>query len=347
MKAVRITLVSLGAALALVATGCGGSDESVPDGVVAVVGGTEITKSELDEFIGYAKKGYEASKQEFPKVGTPEYQSVQQQWLAYLVQREELRQAAADLGIEVTEKDIDKTEKEFIDSKFGGKRADYEKALKAQGFTAAQYRTVHETSALSTKLFDEITKDVTVSDEDALAYYTQNQASYPESRDVRHILIAVNVDPDCKAADCEVDFDASKAKADAIYAQLEGGANFAVIAKKESADPGSKDQGGKLTIQRGQTVPEFDKTSFALDEKEISKPVKTQYGYHIIQPISPVRGSFDTYKDVVRTTLLQQLKNEKMQSWVEDLTKDYESKVTYAEGFEPPVLPEVPTTATE
>ena len=346
MKTVKITLVSLGAALALVATGCGGGNESVPDGAVAVVDGTEITKSELDEFMGYAKKGYEASKQEFPKAGTPEYQSVQQQWLAYLVQREELRQAADDLGVEVTAKDVDKTEQEFIDSKFGGKRADYEKALKAQGFTAEQYRTVHETSALSTKLFDEITKDVTVSDEDVLAYYTQNQASYPESRDVRHVLIAVNADPACKS-DCKVDFDASKAKADEIYAELEGGANFAVVAKKESADPGSKDQGGKLTIQRGQTVPEFDKAAFALDEKEISKPVKTQYGYHIIQPISPVRGSFDTYQDVVRTTLLQQLKNEKMQSWVEDLTKDYNSKVKYADGFEPPEIPEVPTTATE
>ena len=97
--------------------------------------------------------------------------------------------------------------------KFGGKRADYEKALKAQGFTPAQYRVVHEMSALSTKLFDEITADVKVSDQDVLAYYTQNQANYPESRDVRHILIAVNVDPNCKA-NCKVDFSASKKKAD-------------------------------------------------------------------------------------------------------------------------------------
>jgi parvulin-like peptidyl-prolyl isomerase len=347
MKVAKITLASIGALLALVAAGCGGGgDQAVPQGVVAVVDGTEIKKAELDQFMGYAKNGYEAANQDFPKAGTPEYQNVQAQWVAYLVQREELRQAAADLGIEVTKKDVDKTEKAFIDEKFGGKRADYEKALKAQGFTPAQYRVVHEMSALSTKLFDEITSDVTVSDQDVLAYYTQNQANYPESRDVRHILIAVNVDPNCKT-NCKVDFKASKKKADEIYAQLEDGANFAALAKTESADPGSKDQGGKLTIQRGQTVPEFDQASFTLGVKEISKPVKTQYGYHIIEPLSPVRGNFDSYKDVVRTTLLQQQKNDKMQAWVEDLTKEYKSKVDYAEGYAPPELPEVPTTATE
>ena len=346
MKVLKITLASIGALLALVAAGCGGSDETVPQGVIAVVDGTEITKAELDQYMGYAKKGYEAAKQDFPKAGTPEYQNVQAQWVAYLVQREELRQAAAELGVEVTEKDVDKTEKDFIAEKFGGKRADYVKALKAQGFTPAQYRVVHEMSALSTKLFDEITADVKVSDQDVLAYYTQNQANYPESRDVRHILIAVNVDPNCKA-NCKVDFSASKKKADEIYAQLEDGANFAALAKTESADPGSKDQGGKLTIQRGQTVPEFDQASFTLGVKEISKPVKTQYGYHIIEPLSPVRGSFGAYKDVVRATLVQQQKNEMMQAWVEDLTKEYKSKVKYAEGYAPPELPEVPTTATE
>jgi foldase protein PrsA len=346
-SALKITLAATGAALALVAAGCGGGGESVPDGVIAVVGDTEVTKAQLDQYLGFAKKGYEASKQEFPKVGTPEYQSIQSQWVGYLVQQAELRQAAEELGIEITAKDVDKAESSFIKERFGGKRAAYEKALKAQGFTAADYRVVHESSALNAKLFDAIATDVEVTDEDVLAYYTQNQANYPESRDVRHILVRVNEDPSCEGDNCKIDYDASKAKADELYAELESGANFAALAKAESADPGSKDQGGKLTISRGQTVPEFDKTSFALDEKEISKPVKTQFGYHIIQPLSPVRGSFESYKDVVRTTLLQQRKNEIVQTWMEDLAKKYEGKVRYAEGYELPELPEVPTTATE
>ena len=347
MSAFKITLAGTAAALVLVAAGCGGGSESVPDGVVAVVDGTDISKAELDQYVGYAKRGYEAAKQDFPKVGTPEYQSIQSQWVSYLVQREELRQEAADLGITVTEKDIDKTEKSFVDEKFQGKRAAYVKALKAQGFTPEQYRAVHETTALSTKLFDEITKDVTVSDEDVLAYYTQNQASYPESRDVRHILVRVNEDPSCKGNDCKIDYAASKAKAERLYEELKAGADFAALAKANSADPGSKDQGGKYTVTRGQTVPAFDKAAFELDTHELSTPVKTQFGYHLIEPLSPVRGSYESYKDVVRTTLLQQRKNEEMQAWVEDLAKKYQDKVRYADGFSAPEIPEVPTTATE
>ena len=116
---------------------------------------------------------------------------------------------------------------------------------------------------LSSKIFDAVTKDVEVTDQDILDFYTANQSQYgtPESRDVRHILIAE------KKKDGSVDFAASKAKADEVYAELEGGADFATLAKQLSADPGSAKVGGKLTITRGQTVPEFDKAAFDLDDE--------------------------------------------------------------------------------
>jgi parvulin-like peptidyl-prolyl isomerase len=198
-------------------------------------------------------------------------------------------------------------------------------------------------SALSRKIFDKVTKDVDVSEQDVLAYYTQNQSQYgtPESRDVRHILFAE------KDKDGNVDFAASKAKADEIYAQLEGGADFAALAKQYSADPGSKDKGGRYTISRGQTVPEFEKVSFELKTGELSKPVKTQYGYHVIEAVSDVRKatttSIDKVRASIRATLLQEKRNEEMQAWLEDLKKDYEGKVSYAAGYEPPELPEAPT----
>ncbi len=343
MTPVRITLACLLATVALAAAACGGGSESVPSGSVAVVDGTEISKADLDQLIAQAKKGYESQNQDFPKAGTPEYQSVQTQYVAYLVELEELRQAAEELGISVSEKDVDAAEEKLIDERFDGKRADYEKALEKQGFTAEQYReNALEVSALSSKIFDEVTKGAKVTDQEILAYYTQNQSQYgtPESRDVRHILIAE------KDGD-KVDFDASKAKADEIYAQLSGGGDFAELAKANSADPGSKDTGGKLTITRGQTVPEFDKVSFELDKGELSKPVKTEYGYHVIEAVSDVRKaqttSIDKVKSTIRATLLQEKRNEEMQAWVEDLKADYEGKVSYAAGYEPPQLPETPT----
>jgi len=339
----RTTFALLLATIALAVAACGGGSDSVPTGAVAVVNGTDISKAELDQLISQAKKGYESQKQEFPKAGTPEYQSIQTQYVAYLVELEEFRQQAEELGVEVTDKDVDAAEQELIKTRFDGKRDEYEKALAAQGFTPEQYREkALEVSALSKKLFDAVTKDVKVTDQEIAEYYTQNQSQYgsPESRDVRHILIA-------EKSGSEVDFAASKAKADEIYERLAGGAPFAALAKAESQDPGSKDTGGKLTISRGQTVPEFDKVSFELDKGELSKPVKTQYGYHVIEAVSDVRKAtttpLDKVKAAIRAQLLQQKRNEDMQAWVEDLRKDYEGKVSYAAGYEPPELPEEPT----
>ena len=258
MAPLRITLACLLATVAFTAAACGSGSDSVPSGSIAVVDGTEISKEDLDQLVAQAKKGYESQGQEFPKAGTPEYQSIQTQYVAYLVELEELRQAADELDISVSEKDVDEAEQKLIDERFDGKRAAYEKALEKQGFTAEQYReNALEVSALSSKIFDEVTKGVKVTDQEILEYYTQNQSQYgsPESRDVRHILIAE------KNGD-KVDFAASKAKADEIYSELRGGADFAALAKESSADPGSKDSGGKLTITRGQTVPEFDRLAF-------------------------------------------------------------------------------------
>ncbi len=348
MTAPRFTLALLLATVALVVSACGGGGSGdVPAGAIAVVNGTEITKAQLSELVDQAQQGYKAQNQAFPKAGTPEYQTLQTQYVAYLVELEEFRQAADELGVTVKDKDVDAAEEELIKSRFGGKRADYEKALKQQGFTSAQYRAnALEASVLSQQIFDAVTKDSKVTEEEILQYYTANASQYgtPESRDVRHILIAV------KDKDGNVDFAASKAKADEIYNELKNGADFATLAKENSADPGSKDSGGKLTISRGQTVPEFDKVSFALEKGGLSKPVKTQYGYHVIEAVSDVRKatttSLDKVRASIRTTLLQQKRNEEMQAWVEDLKKDYEGKVSYAAGYEPPVLPDAPTDTT-
>jgi foldase protein PrsA len=348
MTSARLIFGLLLATVAIAASACGSGSESVPTGAVASVDGTEVTKAQLDKLVDQAKRGYKAQNQQFPKVGTPEYQSIQQQYVAVLVTLAEYRQAADKLGLKVTDADVDKAEQQTIKEQFGGKRAEYEKALKRAGWTRADYRTRFEASALEQKIFESVTKDVEVTPDEILAYYTANESQFgaPESRDVRHILIAV------KDKDGNVDYPASKAKADEVYAQLKAGADFAKLAKEDSADPGSKDSGGKLTISRGQTVPEFDKASFDLATGALSKPVKTSYGYHVIQAVSDVRKATKTPLDKVRAsikqTLLQQKRNEVMQTWVENLRKDYDGKVGYATGYEPPELPAEPTsTATQ
>jgi foldase protein PrsA len=345
MNLLRSSLAVAGASIMLVAAGCGGGSESVPSDAVAVVDGTAIPRAELDKLIANAKRGYEAQNREFPTVGTPEYVSVQNQYVKFLVQLEQYEQEGEELGVEVTDKDVDAEIQKLIKDSFGGKRANFEKALKDQGYTEADIRDTYRASVLAQKLFDAVTKDVTVPEAEILEYYRQNRASYgtPESRDVRHILIAEK-----KEGGAEVDFEKSKTEADRLLAELRAGGDFAALARANSDDPGSKAEGGKLTISRGQTVPEFDKTSFELDVGAISDLVKTTYGYHIIEALSPVRKAtaqpLDEVRPSIKATLLQEKRTDVMTEWLDELENRYD--VSYAQGFEPPDLPEETNTET-
>lgn len=343
MKPSRITLALLGAVLVLVAAACGGSNGSLPSGAVAEVNGTPIARSDLDALVERARKGYEAQKQSFPKEGTQEFQNVQALYLNYLVQKAEFEQQAKDLHVKVTDKDVDEALATFLKTRYAGKKAQFQKDLKAQGLTLDSFRDTLRVSVLSQKIFNAVTKKVKVSPADVFAYYQQNSSSYGSaaSRSVRHILIAV------KGKNGQVDFAKSKQKADHVRAQVTN-SNFAALAKKYSDDPRSKDSGGKLTDTKGSFVPEFEKVAFALKTGEISQPVKSSFGYHIIQALAPTkpanRTPFSQVKASIRATLLQTQRNQVMNQWVQDLTTRYKSKIKYAAGFAPPDLSSTDTT---
>jgi peptidyl-prolyl cis-trans isomerase D len=119
-----------------------------------------------------------------------------------------------------------------------------------------------------------------ISDADVQAYYNAHQDQYQvkDQVKVRHILIAVPSGSDAKTDA------AAKAKAEDVLKQIKAGGNFADLAKKNSDDPGSKDQGGELGwLDKGKTVPEFEKAAFSLPVGQTSDLIKTQFGYHILQ----------------------------------------------------------------
>ncbi len=119
-----------------------------------------------------------------------------------------------------------------------------------------------------------------ISGADIQRYYNEHQQQFqvPEEVRVRHILIAVSPKADAKT------IAAAQAKAEGILKQLQGGANFAELAKKYSDDPGSKEQGGELGfIQHGATVPAFDQAAFSLQPGQLSGIIHTQFGFHILQ----------------------------------------------------------------
>ena len=311
------------AAVTLVAAGCGDSDE-VPADAVAVVDGTTITRSSLDGLLSRAKKSYTAQKRAFPKAGTSEYQSLQTQAVAYLVQREEYAREADKLGIDVTDQQIAKKVDEVKKQYFGGSQAKFDKGLADQGYTKATLEEDIRSQLLTEGIYKKVTTDAKVTDADVKSYYEKNRANYtvPESRSVRHILVK------------------SKADADRIRTELVNGGDFAALAKANSIDPGSKDAGGKLTVSKGQTVAPFDKAAFSLDTNELSQPIKTQFGYHLIQPLGDVKAGsvtpFAQVKDQIKTQLESETKNTAVNKWVADVEKEYKDKVQYAAGFEPP-----------
>ena len=136
-------------------------------------------------------------------------------------------------------------------------------------------------------------------------YFTAHQSEYsvPEQSKSRHILIKVAPGADAKADA------AAKAKAEALVKQIQGGANFADLAKKNSDDPGSKDTGGELGFaQRGHMVPEFDNAIFTQKIGD-TKIIKTQFGYHIVQVEERQGARTQQLNDVLPTiqaTLIRQ-----------------------------------------
>jgi peptidyl-prolyl cis-trans isomerase D len=146
-----------------------------------------------------------------------------------------------------------------------------------------------------------------VTDADVQAYYAAHLDQYktPEQVKTRHILIAV-----AKGADTKTDA-AAKAKAQDILNQLKAGGNFADLAKKNSDDPGSKDQGGELPMYpTSQLDPEYVKAAMALNPGQTSGLVRSSFGYHIIQTEAKEPAGAKTLAEV-RPTIVELLQTQK------------------------------------
>jgi parvulin-like peptidyl-prolyl isomerase len=319
------SLLVLVVATAALAAGCGGGTPSVPSNGVAVVGEDTITKSELDELLAKTKRTYKAQKRSFPSPGTSQYQQLRAAAVQFLVQKSEYEQGANDLGIEIKQQQIDDRLKEAL-QQAGLTQKSYRQLLKRQGITDADVRDNIRNELLQKAVTEKVTKEVKVTDSDLREYYQthKKEFSQAESRDVRHILFKAN----------------QKKLADQVYKQLGAGGDFVKAVKKYTQDPGSKTTGGKYTDTKGTFDPTFEKTAFSLKTNEISKPIKTQFGWHIIQALGPVKPpatqTFDKVKDRIKQTLLPQKKDRELSDWQSDVRKRFEKEIAYRAGYAPP-----------
>jgi len=120
-----------------------------------------------------------------------------------------------------------------------------------------------------------------------------------------------------------------------------------LVASTTCCDPASKKEGGKFTAQQGATVAPFDKVAFDLDTGELSEPVKTQFGWHIIEAVGDIKEKstqdLSAVEEQIRSTLLEEKKNTRINEWIEELRARFEDQTAYAPGFEPPPPAETTT----
>lgn len=204
--------------------------------------------------------GYKVTKGELD--AKLEGQPVAGQVLRSMVEQALVFQYAKDHNITVTPAEIDAKIAE-IKQRLSDQQLDM--ALKQQGMTQQDLRDILQQQLIVKKAVD---ATIHVSDKQLSDYLAQNHALLDQPAQVRarHILVS------------------SLATAQMIEAKLKAGGDFAALAKQYSTDPGTKDKGGELGFfTQGAMVKEFSDVAFSMKPGQTSQPVKSPYGWHIIQ----------------------------------------------------------------
>jgi len=314
-------LVAAGAVLALAVlllAGCGGN---LPSGSLAKVGDATVTQEQFDAKM---KEIVAQLKEQAPdKAKDPEgYKLLEQRVLDYMVTLKIAEAKAEALKVAVTDKDIQDQVDQAM-AMFGGDQAKFDAALKQENITLDQLKVSFRERTLLTKTAEAVTKDVAVPDAEIQKYYDEHKAEFKqeEARTARHILFAPGGEtPDAAGTYTEAQWADALAKAEKARKEIVAGADFAAKAKELSSDTGTKDAGGDLgVVQKGTMVPEFEAAVFSQKKDEISQPIKTQYGYHLIQvtDITPAKQqTFDEVKEQIKTQLLDPKKAAAWDAWI-------------------------------
>jgi foldase protein PrsA len=329
----KIVNMAVACVFALSFTGCSlvaKTPQAIAKSPVAKVGGEYITRSELDSNPAYMQQLTQLKTQspdvEKTDAGKAQIKQLKQQVLDQMISEKVVLQQAKKLNINTDDKTVsDEVQKQFDDIKKGfSDDQKFQDALKQAGYTEQTLKANIKDRVIEQKVMDAATKEVTVSDDEAKKYYDANPYSYTEKPNMiklAHILVA------------------SQDEANKVEERLKNGEDFGKLAKELSTDTGSKDKGGEYEVPYvGSGFDEtFMKAALAQKEGQISQPVQTQFGYHVIKTIKkteyPVKP-FDSVKEDIKKTLLDQDKQtafqKKLDQWKKDAqveTKKYENNL--------------------
>jgi len=168
----------------------------------------------------------------------------------------------------------------------------------------------------------EVVEKVTITDDQARAFYKDHGDDFktPEMIRVRHILIKT------ESSASEEEKKKAKLKAEEVLKKLKAGEDFSKLASEVSEDPGTKDKGGELDFfPRGTMIPAFEEVAFALKPGEISGPVETEYGYHLIKMEEKKTAILEPYEKIkanVKEQALQEMRKTAITNFVEKSMKN-------------------------
>jgi peptidyl-prolyl cis-trans isomerase SurA len=233
-------------------------------------------------------------------------------------QIQELGLGVTDAELEAAMADVRRQNNVTDDSQF-------ERLLSSEGFTIAAYKDFLRKQMGRMKLVQmKVSPKVKVSEEDLRAAYTQYSKMETGDSEVhaRHIL--VQVDPSAPADKVE----AARKKAEALAEEArKPGVDFSELAKKKSEGPSASDGGDLGFFKRGVMVPAFERVAFTLKEGEVSEPVRTQFGWHVLK-VEEKRAVDVAPFEQVRGELEAKLKLQKTEKYVEQYVQELRQKAS-------------------
>jgi peptidyl-prolyl cis-trans isomerase SurA len=260
------------------------------DRVVAVVGDSVILESDVNEQLERRR----AFGETLP-TDQQELTALQRQELETLVNEMLILQAAKRDSIVIPPEDIQAQVTAATaeqERRFGG-RAAFEEALRREGITPEQYRRTVERGLTRAGLqrqymgrVQQARRPPPVTDAEIRVFFAQRASELgmrPATIEFEQVVVTPRASDEARAA--------AREEAEAIRRRLVSGEDFSQLARRHSADPGSRERGGELGwFRRGRMVPDFDRAAFSLRTGEISPVVETSFGFHIIR-VDRIRGA--------------------------------------------------------